>query len=188
MDLVSTIGESAALGASGVVMWGATQDYNNKVTTVLWSTLTGWTGLLPVNFHILMSVLNVAAGGCTVKDLVLSFLSLFLFSFSTAVDEQWHTFVSCWDDWCVSAAMMIYCINNTVHRPENRNQQMTSKPLICPRFLFKEELKAVTLQFFCYLYWQTWNSFDFSAFARYRCYSLTYHHPAEMLAYMVHQY
>ncbi|XP_036964348.1 hyaluronidase PH-20-like [Acanthopagrus latus] len=31
MDLVSTIGESAALGAAGVVMWGATQDYNNKV-------------------------------------------------------------------------------------------------------------------------------------------------------------
>ncbi|XP_035521697.1 hyaluronidase PH-20-like [Morone saxatilis] len=29
-DLVSTIGESAALGASGVVMWGGTKDYNNK--------------------------------------------------------------------------------------------------------------------------------------------------------------
>ncbi|XP_038562576.1 hyaluronidase-5-like [Micropterus salmoides] len=31
-DLVSTIGESAALGASGVVMWGATKDYNNKAS------------------------------------------------------------------------------------------------------------------------------------------------------------
>ncbi|XP_040894463.1 hyaluronidase PH-20-like [Toxotes jaculatrix] len=29
-DLVSTVGESAALGASGVVMWGGTRDYNNK--------------------------------------------------------------------------------------------------------------------------------------------------------------
>ncbi|XP_028287112.1 hyaluronidase PH-20 [Parambassis ranga] len=29
-DLVSTIGEAAALGASGVVMWGGTNDYNNK--------------------------------------------------------------------------------------------------------------------------------------------------------------
>uniref|UniRef100_A0A8C2XI58 Hyaluronidase n=2 Tax=Cyclopterus lumpus TaxID=8103 RepID=A0A8C2XI58_CYCLU len=29
-DLVSTVGESAALGASGVVMWGGTKDYNNK--------------------------------------------------------------------------------------------------------------------------------------------------------------
>ncbi|KAG7521891.1 hyaluronidase PH-20-like [Solea senegalensis] len=29
-DLVSTVGESAALGASGVIMWGGTQDYNNK--------------------------------------------------------------------------------------------------------------------------------------------------------------
>uniref|UniRef100_A0A4W6BIU8 Hyaluronidase n=2 Tax=Lates calcarifer TaxID=8187 RepID=A0A4W6BIU8_LATCA len=30
MDLVNTVGESAALGASGVVMWGGTKDYNNK--------------------------------------------------------------------------------------------------------------------------------------------------------------
>ncbi|KAM7415346.1 hypothetical protein PAMA_019937 [Pampus argenteus] len=29
-DLVSTVGESAALGAAGVVMWGGTKDYNNK--------------------------------------------------------------------------------------------------------------------------------------------------------------
>uniref|UniRef100_A0A8D0DD85 Hyaluronidase n=1 Tax=Sander lucioperca TaxID=283035 RepID=A0A8D0DD85_SANLU len=29
-DLVSTVGESAALGASGVIMWGGTKDYNNK--------------------------------------------------------------------------------------------------------------------------------------------------------------
>ncbi|CAG5957542.1 unnamed protein product [Menidia menidia] len=33
MDLVSTVGESAALGASGVVMWGATKDYSNKVSS-----------------------------------------------------------------------------------------------------------------------------------------------------------
>uniref|UniRef100_A0A3P8TI26 Hyaluronidase n=1 Tax=Amphiprion percula TaxID=161767 RepID=A0A3P8TI26_AMPPE len=32
MDLVSTVGESAALGASGVVMWGGTKDYNNKAS------------------------------------------------------------------------------------------------------------------------------------------------------------
>lgn len=41
MDLENTVGESAALGASGVIMWGATNDYKSKVTTVLWSTLTG---------------------------------------------------------------------------------------------------------------------------------------------------
>nr|XP_057942937.1 hyaluronidase PH-20-like [Doryrhamphus excisus] len=29
-DLVSTLGESAALGAAGVVMWGGSKDYNNK--------------------------------------------------------------------------------------------------------------------------------------------------------------
>ncbi|XP_004069475.2 hyaluronidase-5 [Oryzias latipes] len=32
MDLISTIGESAALGASGVVMWGGMKDYNTKVS------------------------------------------------------------------------------------------------------------------------------------------------------------
>lgn len=31
MDLVNTIGESAALGASGAVLWGASADYNDKV-------------------------------------------------------------------------------------------------------------------------------------------------------------
>ncbi|CAJ1056046.1 hyaluronidase PH-20-like [Xyrichtys novacula] len=36
-DLVSTIGESAALGASGIIMWGASQDYNNKGTCQLLS-------------------------------------------------------------------------------------------------------------------------------------------------------
>lgn len=30
-DLISTIGESAALGASGVIIWGGSRDYNNKV-------------------------------------------------------------------------------------------------------------------------------------------------------------
>ena len=47
-DLVSTVGESAALGASGVIMWGGTKDYNNKVTTALSSSITGCTGLLSV--------------------------------------------------------------------------------------------------------------------------------------------
>ncbi|XP_070687201.1 hyaluronidase PH-20-like [Pempheris klunzingeri] len=32
MDLVSTVGESAALGASGIVMWGGSKDYNDKAT------------------------------------------------------------------------------------------------------------------------------------------------------------
>ncbi|XP_077600905.1 hyaluronidase PH-20-like [Stigmatopora nigra] len=31
-DLVSTVGESAALGAAGVVMWGGRKDYNNKAS------------------------------------------------------------------------------------------------------------------------------------------------------------
>lgn len=34
MDLVSTVGEIAALGASGVVMWGSSSDYNTKVNTI----------------------------------------------------------------------------------------------------------------------------------------------------------
>lgn len=83
MDLVSTIGESAALGAAGVVMWGATQDYNNKVTSVL----TGWTCLLPVNIH--LYVQNVAAGGCTVRDLVL-FFCLFLVFFCSLSQLLWR--------------------------------------------------------------------------------------------------
>lgn len=33
MDLVSTVGESAAVGASGVVMWGSSNDYHSKVNT-----------------------------------------------------------------------------------------------------------------------------------------------------------
>lgn len=34
-DLVHTVGESAALGASGVIMWGGTKEYKNKVTATL---------------------------------------------------------------------------------------------------------------------------------------------------------
>ncbi|XP_046907236.1 hyaluronidase PH-20-like [Hypomesus transpacificus] len=37
-DLVSTIGESAALGASGAVMWGASADYNDKASCEALST------------------------------------------------------------------------------------------------------------------------------------------------------
>lgn len=32
-DLVSTIGESAAVGASGAVLWGASADYDDQVTS-----------------------------------------------------------------------------------------------------------------------------------------------------------
>lgn len=32
-DLVNTIGESAALGGSGAVVWGASADYDNQVTS-----------------------------------------------------------------------------------------------------------------------------------------------------------
>lgn len=31
MDLESTIGETAALGASGVILWGASSDYKTEV-------------------------------------------------------------------------------------------------------------------------------------------------------------
>lgn len=31
MDLVSTLGETAALGAAGVVMWGSSSDFSSKV-------------------------------------------------------------------------------------------------------------------------------------------------------------
>lgn len=33
MDLVSTVGEAAALGASGIIMWGGSKDFNSKVLT-----------------------------------------------------------------------------------------------------------------------------------------------------------
>lgn len=32
-DLVRTIGESAAVGASGSVLWGASADYDDRVTS-----------------------------------------------------------------------------------------------------------------------------------------------------------
>lgn len=62
-DLVSTVGESAALGASGVVMWGGVKDYNSEVTTAFCSLITGWTGLLPVikghSFRVYFSTFSV---------------------------------------------------------------------------------------------------------------------------------
>lgn len=54
VDLVSTVGEVAALGASGVVMWGSSSDYDSQVNAVLVRLLQNhqerrfWTGPDPV--------------------------------------------------------------------------------------------------------------------------------------------
>ena len=42
-DLISTIGESAAVGASGAVLWGASADYDDQVTSHVVTTDLHWT-------------------------------------------------------------------------------------------------------------------------------------------------
>lgn len=39
MDLMSSIGESAALGASGAVLWGSSADFTDKVIANIQSTV-----------------------------------------------------------------------------------------------------------------------------------------------------
>uniref|UniRef100_UPI0037E72083 hyaluronidase PH-20-like isoform X1 n=2 Tax=Semicossyphus pulcher TaxID=241346 RepID=UPI0037E72083 len=72
-DLVSTIGESAALGASGVVMWGGTKDYNNKgsclsLSEYLESTLNPYIANVTAAAMLCSEVLCQGKGRCVRKN------------------------------------------------------------------------------------------------------------------------
>ncbi|XP_054476528.1 hyaluronidase-1-like isoform X2 [Anoplopoma fimbria] len=72
-DLVSTIGESAALGASGVVMWGGTKDYNNKaacesLSEYLTSTLNPYIANVTAAAMLCSEVLCQRRGRCVRKS------------------------------------------------------------------------------------------------------------------------
>ncbi|XP_034541920.1 hyaluronidase PH-20-like [Notolabrus celidotus] len=72
-DLVSTIGESAALGASGIVMWGASKDFNNKETCQslskhLESTLNPYIANVTAAAMLCSEVLCQGMGRCVRKN------------------------------------------------------------------------------------------------------------------------
>ncbi|XP_060892117.1 hyaluronidase PH-20-like [Labrus mixtus] len=72
-DLVSTIGESAALGASGIVMWGATKDYYNKgachsLSKYLESTLNPYVANVTAAAMLCSQVLCQGKGRCVRKN------------------------------------------------------------------------------------------------------------------------
>ncbi|XP_029379517.1 hyaluronidase-1-like [Echeneis naucrates] len=72
-DLVSTVGESAALGASGVVMWGGSRDYNNKATCqslsdYLTSTLSPYVANVTAAAMLCSEVLCQGRGRCLRKN------------------------------------------------------------------------------------------------------------------------
>ncbi|XP_051546413.1 hyaluronidase PH-20-like [Myxocyprinus asiaticus] len=58
-DLISTIGESAALGASGAVLWGASADYNNK------DSCEALTAYLPFTLNPYITNVTAAAKLCS---------------------------------------------------------------------------------------------------------------------------
>ncbi|XP_059191749.1 hyaluronidase-5-like [Centropristis striata] len=73
MDLVSTVGESAALGASGIVMWGGTKDYNNKaacqaLSEYLASTFNPYTANVTAAAMLCSDVLCQGKGRCVRKN------------------------------------------------------------------------------------------------------------------------
>ncbi|XP_069574818.1 hyaluronidase PH-20-like [Brachyistius frenatus] len=72
-DLVSTVGESAALGASGVVMWGGTKDYNNKaacqsLSEYLTSTFNPYVANVTAAAMLCSEVLCQGKGRCVRKS------------------------------------------------------------------------------------------------------------------------
>ncbi|XP_076860759.1 hyaluronidase PH-20-like [Brachyhypopomus gauderio] len=72
-DLVSTIGESAALGASGTVLWGASADYNNKAScealaTYLPSTLGPYIANVTAAAKLCSTTLCQRNGRCVRKN------------------------------------------------------------------------------------------------------------------------
>ncbi|XP_035011808.1 hyaluronidase-5 [Hippoglossus stenolepis] len=72
-DLVSTVGESAALGASGVIMWGGTKDYNNKaacesLSDYLTSTLNPYIANVTAATMLCSELLCQGKGRCVRKN------------------------------------------------------------------------------------------------------------------------
>ncbi|XP_068459772.1 hyaluronidase-5-like [Clinocottus analis] len=72
-DLVSTVGESAALGASGVVMWGGSNDYNNKaacesLSEYLTSTFNPYVANVTAAAMLCSQVLCQGRGRCVRKS------------------------------------------------------------------------------------------------------------------------
>uniref|UniRef100_H3BXF6 Hyaluronidase n=1 Tax=Tetraodon nigroviridis TaxID=99883 RepID=H3BXF6_TETNG len=73
MDLVSTVGEIAALGASGVVMWGSSSDYSSKgqcesLSRYLKSTLAPYLANVTAAAMLCSEVLCQGKGRCTRKE------------------------------------------------------------------------------------------------------------------------
>uniref|UniRef100_A0A3Q4H0I4 Hyaluronidase n=1 Tax=Neolamprologus brichardi TaxID=32507 RepID=A0A3Q4H0I4_NEOBR len=71
-DLISTIGESAALGASGVIIWGGSRDYNNKascdaLSKYLRSTLNPYIANVTAAAKLCSEVLCQGKGRCVRK-------------------------------------------------------------------------------------------------------------------------
>lgn len=72
-DLISTVGESAAVGASGVIMWGGTKDYNSKsscqaLSDYLASTLSPYIANVTAAAMLCSEVLCQGKGRCVRKD------------------------------------------------------------------------------------------------------------------------
>lgn len=72
-DLVSTVGESAALGAAGIIMWGASTDYNNKdscqsLSDYLSSTINPYIANVTAASILCSQVLCQAKGRCIRTD------------------------------------------------------------------------------------------------------------------------
>nr|XP_019934380.1 PREDICTED: hyaluronidase PH-20-like [Paralichthys olivaceus] len=72
-DLVSTVGESAALGASGVIMWGGSKDYNNKaacqsLSEYLTSTLNPYIANVTAAAMLCSELLCQGKGRCVRKN------------------------------------------------------------------------------------------------------------------------
>ncbi|XP_038132705.1 hyaluronidase PH-20-like [Cyprinodon tularosa] len=73
MDLVNTIGESAAVGASGVVIWGGSKDYDNKascqaLSEYLSSTFNPYVANVTAAAMLCSQVLCQGHGRCVRKD------------------------------------------------------------------------------------------------------------------------
>ncbi|XP_062276451.1 hyaluronidase-5-like [Scomber scombrus] len=72
-DLVNTVGESAALGAAGVIMWGGSRDYNNKascqaLSEYLTSTFDPYIANVTAAAKLCSQVLCQSKGRCVRKD------------------------------------------------------------------------------------------------------------------------
>uniref|UniRef100_A0A3Q3X994 Hyaluronidase n=1 Tax=Mola mola TaxID=94237 RepID=A0A3Q3X994_MOLML len=73
MDLVSTVGEAAALGASGIIMWGGSKDFNSKgacrsLSRYLKSTVNPYIANATAAAMLCSQVLCQSNGRCLRKD------------------------------------------------------------------------------------------------------------------------